>query len=120
GVTLAVLASFGTITVFFSLCTTSYPFMVLLNVLMFAVAGVLGMNFLLQTLHRLAAVLIEPAGWVPPQPAQPAQPSPTPTPIPTPAPPYPPPPPGALDRLENHALGPHVKTVFRVWVLVFA
>src|SRR5207302_1107134 len=39
GVTLAVLASFGTITVFFSLCTTSYPFMVLLNVLMFALVG---------------------------------------------------------------------------------
>ena len=54
GVMLAVLASFGTIVVFFSLCTTSYPFMVLLNVAMFAVAGILGMGFLLQTLHRLS------------------------------------------------------------------
>src|SRR3954453_18771582 len=54
GVMLAVLASFGTIVVFFSLCTTSYPFMVLLNVALFAVAGLLGMGFLLQTLHRLS------------------------------------------------------------------
>jgi len=54
GVTLAVLASFGTIIAFFSLCTTSYSFMVLLNVAAFAVAGILGMNFLLKTLHRLA------------------------------------------------------------------
>src|SRR3954469_9418168 len=54
GVTLAVLASFGTIIVFFSLCTTSYAFMVLLNVTAFAVAGMLGMGFLLQTLHRLS------------------------------------------------------------------
>src|SRR4051812_11615565 len=52
-ITMAVLASFGTIVVFFSLCTTSYPFMVLLNVAVFAVAGLLGMRFLLQTLHRL-------------------------------------------------------------------
>ena len=26
---------------------------------------------------------------------------------------------GALDRLDGHVLGPHVKTVFRIWVLVF-
>src|SRR5215204_5580937 len=54
GVTLAVLASFGTIVVFFSLSSTSYAFMVLLNVAAFAVAGLLGMGFLLQTLHRLS------------------------------------------------------------------
>src|SRR5687768_14627007 len=54
GVTLAVLASFGTIVVFFSLSSTSYAFMVLLNVAVFAVAGLLGMGFLLQTLHRLS------------------------------------------------------------------
>lgn len=53
-VTLSVLASFGTIVVFFSLCTTSYPFMVLLNALMFAIAALLGMSFLLKTLRRLA------------------------------------------------------------------
>jgi hypothetical protein len=55
-VTLAVLASFGPITAFFSVSTTSYPFMVLLNVLMFAIGGLLGLSFLLQTLHRLSVI----------------------------------------------------------------
>ncbi|WP_231933129.1 hypothetical protein [Botrimarina mediterranea] len=52
-VNLAVLASLGTIVLFFSLTTTSYPFVVLLNVAAFGVAGVLGLAFLLQTLHRV-------------------------------------------------------------------
>src|ERR687894_337040 len=54
GVMLALQASFGTIVVFFSVSTTSYPFMVLLNVVLFAVSGFLGLAFLLQTLHRLS------------------------------------------------------------------
>jgi hypothetical protein len=53
GVNIAVLASLGPIVAFFSLNTVSYNFMVLLNVLVFAVSGVLGLAFLLQTLHRL-------------------------------------------------------------------
>ncbi len=53
GVNIAVLASLGPIVAFFSLNTVSYNFMVLLNVVVFAVAGVLGLAFLLQTLHRL-------------------------------------------------------------------
>ena len=53
-VNLAVLASMGPIVAFFSFSTTSWPFMVLLNVLVFAVSGVLGMAFLLQTLHAAA------------------------------------------------------------------
>src|SRR4051812_22376155 len=53
GVMMALLASFGTIAVFFAVSTDSYAFMVLLNVVMFAVAGFLGLGFLLQTLHRL-------------------------------------------------------------------
>jgi hypothetical protein len=52
-VTLAVLASLGTIVAFFSVSTESYPFMVLLNVLTFALSGFLGLSFLLQTLNRL-------------------------------------------------------------------
>ena len=39
GVTLAVLASFGPIVAFFSVTTNSYPFMLLLNVLMFALSA---------------------------------------------------------------------------------
>lgn len=54
-VNLAVLASLGTIVLFFSLTTTSYPFVVLLNVAAFGIAGVLGLSFLLQTLHRVLA-----------------------------------------------------------------
>ena len=53
GVIVTVLASLGPIVAFFSVSTTSYPFMVLFNVVVFAVAGVLGLTFLLQTLQRL-------------------------------------------------------------------
>lgn len=56
-VNIAVLASLGPVVAFFSVTTTSYSFMVLLNVLVFAVAGGIGVAFLLQTLHRLSLVL---------------------------------------------------------------
>ncbi len=56
GVNLAVLASTGPIVAFFSFSTTNCPFMVLLNVLVFAVSGLLGMAFLLQTLHRMSTI----------------------------------------------------------------
>lgn len=49
----AVLASLGFIVAFFSLTTKSYSFVVILNVLVFSVSGVLGLMFLLQTLHRM-------------------------------------------------------------------
>jgi hypothetical protein len=55
-VMLTVVASLGPIVVFFSLCTTSYPFMQLLNVATSTVAGVLGLSFLLRTLHRLVLI----------------------------------------------------------------
>ncbi len=55
GVNLAVLASAGPIVAFFSFSTTNWAFMILLNVLVFAVSGLLGMRFLLQTLHRMSA-----------------------------------------------------------------
>ena len=132
-VNLAVLASIGTIVAFFSVCTTSYPFMVLLNVLVFAVAGGLGLKFLLQTLHRLSVVEGLPPDWpavpAPPPPPAPPQGAPEATPAATP-PPTPDPmvegskvlvlePVSALDRLDGRVLGPHVKAVFRTWVLVF-
>src|SRR4051794_1350335 len=53
-VMLAVLSSIGPIVAFFSLSSTSYAFMVLLNVAVFAVAGILGLGFLLQTLQRMS------------------------------------------------------------------
>ncbi len=56
GVMLAVVASLGPIVVFFALSTTSYPFMVLLNVATCTVSGMLGLTFLLRTLHRLVII----------------------------------------------------------------
>lgn len=52
-VNLAVAASLGPILAFFTLSTSSYPFMVLLNVLLLGVAGIVGLGFLLRTLRRL-------------------------------------------------------------------
>lgn len=52
-VIMAVLASMGPILVFFSASTTSYPFMKILNVAVAAIAGSLGLAFLLRTLGRL-------------------------------------------------------------------
>ena len=52
----AILASIGPIVAFFSVSTTSYPFMLLLNVGVFLTSGFLGLRFLLSTLHRLTMV----------------------------------------------------------------
>ena len=107
-VMLAVLASLGPIVAFFSVSTTSYSFMVLLNVVVFAASGFLGLVFLLQTLHRLS-VAQRPA------PDDPA----TPPALASEASPAFVEEPGALDRLGDQVLGHHVKTVFRIWVVVF-
>jgi hypothetical protein len=53
GIMMTILASLGPIVAFFSLTTSSYPFMTLLNVLVFAISGFLGGAFLLRTLQRL-------------------------------------------------------------------
>ena len=106
GVMMALLASFGTIVVFFAVSTDSYAFMVLLNVVLFAVAGALGLGFLLQTLHRLYnAQIVSP------------EPPPIPSENPVAAPELPEP--GALDVLEGQIASRNVRTVFRIWVLVF-
>jgi hypothetical protein len=154
-VMLAVLASFGPIVAFFSVTTSSYSFMTLLNVVMFSVAGLLGLVFLLQTLHRLSIVDLNawwsrasgqqgPGGGLPAGPEPAGGPGgttgdagpqtggaepvvkarladvPAPPAIAPPAMPNMTPDLGALDRLEGRILGPHVKAVFRCWVVVFA
>ena len=120
-VNLAVLASMGPIVAFFSFSTTSYPFMLLLNVLVFTVSGLLGMAFLLQTLHRLSTAwppapslslpraASEPGGQqdVSKRESDPIQAELAEE-------------PGALDRLEGHVLGRHVKTVFLCWTVTFS
>lgn len=129
-VTLTMLAALGPIVLFFSLSTKSYPFMILLNVFVFGVSGLLGLKFLLQTLHRMTVVdeqrraalrrdaLREKYSESPEDAAE--------APaegdggdeaeaevkeLPDPA--------GPLDELDGFVLGGHVKVVFRCWVVVF-
>jgi hypothetical protein len=111
-VMLMVLASFGPIVGFFAASTTSYPFMKLLNVLVFGIAGFLGLAYLMQTLHRLTI-----AQEIAPPPSLDTQPPPD-----VPAPPTLPPPRhrGALDRMTDQAPARNVKVIFRIWVIVFA
>lgn len=118
GVTVSVTAAFGTIIAFFSVSTTSYPFMVLLNVAVFAVAGLLGLHFLLQTLHRITTLNQpettdpdNPASQMPPEPAGEAQPKDQATRAFAP---------GPLEPLNGLVLAGHVKAVFRCWIIVFA
>jgi hypothetical protein len=115
-VMLAVLASLGPIVAFFSISSTSYGFIKLLNVIVFALSGFLGLAFLLQTLHRISiADQIDYAArstTPPPVEGQPES-------APQSSPPAPVGALGALDRLEGHVLGSRVKFVFRIWVLVF-
>ena len=116
---MALLASFGTIVVFFAVSTDSYAFMVLLNVVLFAVAGFLGLGFLLQTLHRLYnAQIIRRCR----RPSAACESAPSPGDVPPAPGPYDAseyPEPGALDRLEGQISSRNVRTVFRIWVLVF-
>jgi len=129
-VNLAVLASLGPIVVFFNVSTTSYPFMTLLNVVVFGLAGLLGLVFLLQTLHRYSvatALAIAKEGapqstgvpdLVPREtPAEDEQDDPSITAMPVVAQKVREP--GALDRLPGHVLGKHTKLIFRIWVVVF-
>lgn len=100
---LAVLASLGPIVAFFSVTTTHYPFIVLLNVAVFAIAGALGLGFLLQTLHRLSAANADepPVAAVNVLPAD------------APAPPAPP-------LRPEGVVSARARLVFYVWVFVFA
>src|SRR5712671_2770226 len=59
-VMVAVLSSLGPIVAFFSVSTKTYAFMLLINVVVFAISGLLGLIFLLRTLHRLSIVPLEP------------------------------------------------------------
>lgn len=58
-VNLCVLAAFGPITGFFTISTSSYPFMKLLNVLFFSVAGCFGLGYLLKTLLVIEKAPVE-------------------------------------------------------------
>lgn len=133
-VNVAVLASLGLIVAFFSLSTNSYPFVVLLNVVVFSVSGVLGLMFLLQTMHRMTAQFVEApttdadsvglevvddqdeanddAGdTTDGEPAEPTAPDVDTTGLFEPS---------ALDMPEGHVFARHTRIVFRCWVVLFA
>ena len=112
-VNLAVLASMGPILAFFSVSTPNYSFIVLLNVVVFSVAGILGLVFLIQTLNRLSlaqrhelrpSVLGSDVDVID---AEVAAESPHPRST------------GPLDRLDGIVLGHHVRKVFICWIVVF-
>jgi hypothetical protein len=112
-VTVAVLASLGPIVAFFSASTTSYAFMILLNVAVFSVAGLMGMAFLLQTLHRLSMIVPEPSNH-PDEESMGEEKA-----VQTVVAPGQAAPPGALEPVDDRALSRHVKAVFRCWILLY-
>lgn len=106
-VNLAVLASLGTITAFFTLSTTSYEFMKLLNFFFFAVSGVIGLKVLLSMLSRIeeaqtprTVAVVEPAS---PQNGKPGEPFSKPT-VPQP-----------VSSERTMAM-----RTFQVWVVIYA
>jgi hypothetical protein len=119
-VNLAVLASLGPIVLFFSASTKSYSFIQLLNVSAFTVAGVLGLMFLLQTLHRLttAIVRMDSSSQERPSAADDAERQisnaiavdATPVRLE----------PSAIDMPDGETLAQHTRLVFGCWVFVFA
>ncbi len=112
-VNMAVLASLGPIVAFFSVSTPSYNFVLLLNVLCCGLAGILGLVFLLQTLHRMTDPELQnkparPTGlYSIPEASRvgdssiPAEPT------------------GPLAKSADHILGHHVRKVFWIWIFVF-
>lgn len=97
-ITMALLASFGPVTGFFTLSTDSYPFMVLLNVVLFAISGVVGLAFLRKALDHVFGAESPPVA--PPTPtAQSGQEAPRPAPA--------------------RAARPQAR-IFRVWMLIYA
>jgi hypothetical protein len=102
-VNMALLASFGPVTGFFTLSTESYPFMVVLNVAFFAISGLVGLSVLRSSLAGVfetdsvvprAAWQVPPAGEAsaPRSPGEPPKP-----------------------RSGNAA-----REVFRLWTLIYA
>lgn len=53
GVITAVLASLGPVTVFFTVSTKSYPFIQILNLVVFSIAGLIGVGFLRKAISRV-------------------------------------------------------------------
>jgi len=109
GVMMAVLASLGPIVVFFSASTTSYPFMILLNVVVASITGFLGSAFLLRTMGRLVMIqnqIDSPIVQSEEDPEDASQENEQQT-------------SSALDPFQSHTDTKAI-AVFRIWVVVFA
>ncbi|MCA8955073.1 MAG: hypothetical protein KDC87_03310 [Planctomycetes bacterium] len=103
-INLAVLASLGPVVAFFTLSTSSYPFMLMLNVVFFTVAGIAGIVFLRRALvHVFAPPESQPEGQ--PEPIGPQQPG-----------GVQPPPWAAAQRRQGTDPG---LVVFRAWIVVY-
>lgn len=113
-VMLAVLASLGPIVAFFSASTSSYPFMLLLNVAVFGTSGFLGLQYMKTTLLRLSDS--QDLAESPVELEVPARPSSfeaTSAPTVTLAPP------GPLNRTLPQKSKKDVGIVFSIWMVVF-
>lgn len=115
-VNVTVAASFGPILAFFTVSTTSYSFIIILNVILMAISGVVGLAFLLHTLGRLAVRPWQPPSVPPPVEANDS------TDKAASASDEPPRQLGPLDRLEgdvpDEALG-QARFIFRIWVIIY-
>jgi hypothetical protein len=123
-VILAVLGSLGPIVGFFSLTTESYPFMLVFNVVVFAVSGTLGLVFLARTLSRMSLSTDEPPCTPPPPTVAASVASGELPALAAPAPLADPlggtdEPQGPLDG-DGPLLGSNVRTVFAAWMIVFS
>ncbi len=103
-VNVTVAASLGPILGFFTLSTTSYAFMVLLNVALLSIAGVVALSFLLSSLRRVSR-----AGWIeiPPRTAEPADGAAQPQ-------------DGPLDPPDDADGLAQARSIFRIWVVIYA
>ena len=108
-VLLAVLASFGPIVAFFSITSTSYPFILVLNVATFLVAGGFGFDFLWRTMVKLTMRTVPPRTVPPPvtTPSENVQPSSTEG-------------PEDAERISPGVADRAVIKVFALWIMAFA
>ncbi|MGI9457193.1 MAG: hypothetical protein ACR2NU_11575 [Aeoliella sp.] len=113
----AVLASLGLIVAFFSITTRSYPFVVILNVVVFGISGVLGLSFLLQTMHRLTASADDPVPIDVPEASSTAAKDAEEVEVDVELKPEFP---SALDMPPGQVFARHTRIVFRCWVVLFA
>ncbi len=107
-VNVTVAASLGPILGFFTLSTTSYPFMIVLNIILLAVAGFVALGFLLHTLRRVSQ---RPFKWteLPNTPSTEGETEEGTSRLP-----------GPLEQIEGEpsGLGP-ANSVFKIWVLLY-